>query len=320
MYFLRNEQVEVSMNLMKYPVKLLGLLPKPIIKLVAFKYVAGENMEQALIKTEKLNSEGFVTTLDILGESAYEKEKVESYVAEYKELVQEIAKRKVKSGISIKPTALGFLQSYDYALEKFKEVVEVARPHNIFIRIDMEDSPYTDHTIQLYKELKSSYNRVGIVLQAYLKRTITDIEEIGPAGDVRICKGIYIEPEEISYKGKKPIRDNFMKCVRKLLEMNFKIGVATHDTPLVDGPIKLLQEMNLDKSAFEFQMLYGVRTHLARKLVSEGYKVRLYIPYGKDWYAYSMRRMYENPYIAFHVAKALIVDPIKAIYKLIPRC
>jgi len=302
------------MSLLKFPVKLLGFLPLFIIKLVAFKYVAGETLAAARDKIKMLNEQGFVGTLDILGEASDSEEKVEAFVYEYKELIKTIANQKIKAGISVKPTAVGLLISYEYALRQFREIVKALKDDQIFLRIDMEDSPYTDQTIKLYNELKQEYERVGIVFQAYLKRTWTDLENIKPDGDVRLCKGIYLESFEISFKGKDLVRQNYLKCLEYMLTNNFKIGVATHDDGLLEGAIDLLKKYHLDKQRFEFQMLYGVRTQVAKKLVGDGYKVRLYIPYGKDWYAYSMRRMYENPNIALHVTKALFWDPVLALF------
>jgi len=301
------------MNLLKLPIKMLGLLPRPIIKLVAFKYVAGETLIAAINKAKMLNEQGFVGTLDILGEAADSEKKVEAFVSEYKELIKTIAAQKIQGGISVKPTAVGLLISYDYALNQFREIVKVLKKDHLFLRIDMEDSPYTDQTIKLYTELKQEYDRVGIVFQAYLNRTWHDLENMKSSGDVRLCKGIYLEPPEISLKGKNLVRQNYLKCLEYMLTHNFKIGVATHDDFLLEGAIELLKKYHMDKQRFEFQMLYGVRTQVAKKLVHDGYKVRLYIPFGKDWYAYSMRRMYENPYIAFHVTKALFWDPIVAL-------
>ena len=302
------------MGILSFPVKMLGFLPRPIIKLVAFKYVAGETLADAINKTKMLNEQGFVGTLDILGEAADSEKKVEAYVSEYKELIKTISNQKIKGGISVKPTAVGLLISYEYALKNFREIVKTIKDDQLFLRIDMEDSPYTDQTIKLYNELRQEYERVGIVFQAYLKRTGQDLENLQCKGDVRLCKGIYLESPEIAFKGKDLIRQNYLKCLEYMLTHNFKIGIATHDDYLLEGAIELLKKYHLDKSRVEFQMLYGVRPPIAKKLVRDGYKVRIYIPYGKDWYAYSMRRMYENPLIALHVTKALFWDPIVALF------
>ena len=175
---------------------------------------------------------------------------------------------------------------------------------NNFVRIDMEDSPYTDTTINLFKRIYEEFDNVGIVLQAYLKRTYNDAIVLNKIGtNYRLCKGIYIEPATIAYKEKQAIRDNYMKTLESMLKNGNYVGIATHDKPLINAAYKLINELNIPKNKFEFQMLLGVREDLRDKINSDGYKIRIYVPFGKDWYKYSIRRLKENPNIAGHIVK-----------------
>lgn len=178
---------------------------------------------------------------------------------------------------------------------------------NNFVRIDMEDSPYTDSTIDVYKRIHEQYpDNVGIVVQAYLKRTDDDVEKLNKiGGHYRLCKGIYIEPKEIAYKGKQEVRDNFMKVLGRMLDDGNYVGIATHDKWLVDASYKMLAEKNSSKDKYEFQMLYGVTERLRDKINADGHKIRVYVPFGERWYAYSMRRLQENPNMAFTIATSL---------------
>jgi len=184
------------------------------------------------------------------------------------------------------------------------EIVARAKSINNFVRIDMEDSPYTDATFNLYKKLKEKFDNVGVVIQAYLKRSLNDVAHLNTLGtNYRICKGIYIEPAEIAYKEKKAIRDNFVKILELMLKSGNYVGIATHDEYLINSAYKLIKEMNISKDKFEFQMLLGVREDLRDKINADGYKIRIYVPFGKDWYPYSIRRLKENPEIAGHIFK-----------------
>jgi len=173
-----------------------------------------------------------------------------------------------------------------------------------FVRIDMEDSPYTDLTIDLYKKLKEKYNNVGIVIQAYLKRSFNDVVQLNKINsNYRLCKGIYIEPAEIAYKDRQQVRDNYVKLLEEILNSGNYVGIATHDEYLINEAYRLIKEKNISKDKFEFQMLLGVREDLRDKINSDGYKVRIYVPFGKQWYKYSIRRLQENPQIAGHIVK-----------------
>jgi proline dehydrogenase len=182
--------------------------------------------------------------------------------------------------------------------------VEKAKGINNFVRIDMEDSPFTDKTINLFKRLKNDFNNVGLVLQAYLKRTTSDVITLNKLGtNYRLCKGIYIEPATIAYKDKQGIRENYLKSLELMFKNGNYVGIATHDEYLINEAYKMIKEMNISKDKFEFQMLLGVREDLRDRINDDGYKIRIYVPFGKDWYPYSIRRLKENPQIAGHIFK-----------------
>jgi proline dehydrogenase len=212
------------------------------------------------------------------------------------------------ANLSIKPTQMGLGLDEEFAFEQVKELVEKAKEMNNFLRIDMEDSPYTDSTIRLYKRLREKYSNVGIVIQSYLKRSFNDVVDLSKLNtNFRLCKGIYIEPAEIAFKDKQKIRDNYIKILKEMLKEGTYVGIATHDEYLINESYRLIKEMNIPKDKFEFQMLLGVREDLRDKINNDGYKIRIYVPFGKDWYKYSIRRLQENPEIAGHVFKNIFV-------------
>lgn len=304
------------MKISRLFVSLLKFMPMAVIKPIAFKYVAGEDMQTALQATKALNDRELKGTLDILGETVHTETDAKNYTDQYIALVEEIAQQRIASGISVKPTAFGLCISYDLALLNFRSLIAVAKEHDIFVRIDMEDSPFTDATIQLYKTLKKEYSRVGIVYQAYLKRTTSDIEAHADGDfNIRLCKGIYKEPGEIAFQGYQPIVDNYLRCLEILLKKRGFVGIATHDVFLVEAAMKMIREQNIPKENYEFQMLYGVLPDLRDRIQCDGHPLRVYVPYGVDWYPYSIRRMYENPMIAFYVTKAVFIDSFIYLFR-----
>jgi proline dehydrogenase len=199
---------------------------------------------------------------------------------------------------------MGLAIDKELAYKQILELVKKASEINNFVRIDMEDSPYTDLTIEVYKRIYEEYNNVGVVLQSYLKRTFNDTILLNKLGtNYRLCKGIYIEPATIAYKDKQAIRDNYLKCLELMLKNGNYVGIATHDKYLIDKSYELIKSLNVPKDMFEFQMLLGVREDLRDKINKDGYKIRIYVPYGEDWYKYSIRRLQENPNIAGHIVK-----------------
>jgi proline dehydrogenase len=203
---------------------------------------------------------------------------------------------------------MGLSIDENIAFKQISELTERAKKINNFIRIDMEDSPYTDSTFKLLKRLKENYNNTGVVVQAYLKRTYDDVIMLNKIGtNYRLCKGIYIEPRSIAFKGKQEIRDNYLKILEAILKAGNYVGIATHDEYLIKAAKKMIKNLNIPKDKFEFQMLLGVREDLRNKINSEGYKIRIYVPFGKDWYAYSVRRLKENPQIAGYIFRSLFM-------------
>jgi proline dehydrogenase len=210
----------------------------------------------------------------------------------------------LNANVSIKPTQFGLAIDEDFAFNQILELVKRARELNSFVRIDMEDSTYTDATINIYKRIFENHNNIGVVLQAYLKRTYNDTVTLNAMGtNYRLCKGIYIEPESIAYKNKQAIRDSFMKALEEILRNGNYVGIATHDKYLIDESYKLINRLNISKDKFEFQMLLGVREDLRNKINNDSFKIRIYVPFGKDWYAYSLRRLQENPELTWHIFK-----------------
>jgi proline dehydrogenase len=280
------------------------MLPKSMVKVFAGKYIAGEELQDAINLVKQLNSKGIFATLDVLGESIKNKDEAMEAKKKCLEVIEAIEKNKLMANLSIKPTQMGLAIDEEFAYQQIFEIVQKAKSFNNFVRIDMEDSPYTDPTLRVYKKLNENIGHVGVVLQAYLKRTLSDIEQLNKLGtNYRLCKGIYVEPESIAYKDKQIIRDNYLKALRMMLKNGNYVGIATHDDYLVDHAYKMIKEMNIPKDKFEFQMLLGVKEELRDKINSVGYKVRIYVPFGKDWFAYSIRRLKENPEIAGYVFK-----------------
>jgi proline dehydrogenase len=202
---------------------------------------------------------------------------------------------------------LGLTIDENFAYEQIIEIVKKAVEYKNFVRIDMEDSPYTDKTVNLYKRIYEQYKNVGIVIQAYMKRSLDDVIILNKIGtNYRLCKGIYVEPASIAYKKKQDVRENYLKILDTMFKDGNYVGIATHDKPLIDAAYKRIKEQNIPKDKFEFQMLLGVREDLRDKINNDGYKIRIYVPFGKDWYAYSVRRLKENPSMAGHITKSIL--------------
>ena len=285
-------------------VKTVKLMPESIVWIFSKKYIAGKTLQSAVDTVKELNSKGILATLDVLGESVRTKEEAIEAKNKALEVLETIIKNKLNANLSIKPTQMGLAIDKEFAYQQIKELVKRANEINNFVRIDMEDSPYTDLTIEVYKRIYEEYSNVGIVLQAYLKRTVNDTIVLNKIGtNYRLCKGIYIEPAAIAYKEKQAVRDNYMKSLELMLKNGNYVGIATHDKYLIDKAYELIKALNIPKDSFEFQMLLGVREDLRDKINKDGYKIRIYVPFGNDWYKYSIRRLQENPNIAGHIVK-----------------
>jgi proline dehydrogenase len=293
----------------KLVVKSLPFVPKPIVRKFANRYIAGETLADAVRCVRQINSEGACATLDVLGEDIFTKEEaVESRKASI-EVLQTITKEKLDSNLSIKLTSLGLKLDKDFTTENVREILKVAARENIFVRFDMEDSTCTTDTIDVFQILHREFPKTGIVLQAYLFRTEHDATALMNNGvkNFRLCKGIYRESPEIAFQGREEVQQNYLKVLRLMFEQKAYVGIATHDSVLVDGANAMITELGLKKNEYEFQMLLGVRPELRNTLVKDGHKVRLYVPFGEHWYGYSMRRFKENPEIAGYVARAVFM-------------
>ncbi len=289
-------------------VKTLPLVPRWVVKRVAKRYVAGESLADALNVVARLNAEGCHATLDLLGEFITREEEADATAAGYVEILQALAARKLDCNVSVKLTAFGLLLDRERCLARVRRVVETARASGNFVRIDMEDSPCTDRTIGIFRTLREEgFENTGLVLQAYLKRTVADIEALASLKpSFRLCKGIYIEPASIAFQGLEPVRENYRSALAAMFRAGARrVGIATHDQVLVEDARRMVREQGIARERYEFQMLLGVTESLRQRLVREGEEVRVYVPFGRDWYGYSTRRLKENPAIAGHILKAL---------------
>jgi proline dehydrogenase len=284
--------------------RLLPAVPKPVVQKLSARYIAGPQLEDAVRVVERVNAEGKMATIDVLGEEITHEDEARAIAQAYRDVFETIERRGLDSNVSVKPTGLGLELDYALCRENLEAVVHDAAERGNFVRIDMEDSSTTDATLLMYRELRESgYDNVGIVLQAYLKRTISDIRELADLKpSVRICKGIYIEPEEIAYQGYDEVRVNFARALEELLDAGCYVGIATHDEWLISEGRRLVEKHGLGRDEYEFQMLLGVREERGNELVREGHRLRIYVPFGEHWYAYSLRRLQENPKIAGYIA------------------
>ena len=284
----------------------LPLVPKPIVGRVARRYVAGPTLDDALRKIEELSREGAMATLDLLGEEVKERPKALASTDEYIRMLDAIGERGLNANISVKPTAVGLKIDRFFCLENFERIASSARDHGNFVRLDMEDATTTDATLDVYRTLQPRYGNLGVVLQAYMRRTLADIGALPESGtNVRLCKGIYIEPRAIAFKAYETVRHNFLVALEKLFARGFYVGVATHDEHLVCGALALIDRYGVPRERYEFQMLLGVEPALRKILLDAGHRLRVYVPYGRDWYPYSTRRLRENPEVARNVVRAM---------------
>lgn len=287
-------------------VRTLPLVPRKIVRHFASRYIAGEKLEDAIAVVKKLNDQKKAATLDVLGENIISENEAIEALNIYKLVLNTIKENNLNSDLSIKLTQLGLKLDYDFCYANVEEIVKLAKQLGNFVEIDMEDSSTTEATLRIYSDLKSKYDNVGVAIQAYLKRSESDIKSLLPLKPrIRLCKGIYIEPETIAFKKKELINHNFKHLLNILFQGDAYACIATHDEELINEAYRLIKEYNLANSRFEFQMLLGVRPELGNKIVSDGYRLRVYVPFGEHWYAYSMRRFRENPQIAGYVFKAI---------------
>jgi len=285
-------------------VRMLPAVPRPLVQKLSGRYIAGPELKDARETVRKLNAEGKVATIDVLGEEITTEEEAAAIVRAYLDVFADIERCRLDSGVSVKSTALGLNLDYDVCRTNLRTVVEDAASRGNFVRIDMEDSSTTDDTLRLYRELREEgHDNVGVVLQAMLRRTADDIAGLADLRpSVRLCKGIYVEPPEVAYQDFGEVRASYVRALDALLAAGGHVGIATHDEWLLDEGRRLVAEHELAPDAYEFQMLLGVRPELGAGLVREGHRLRIYVPFGRNWYEYSLRRLQENPKLAGYIA------------------
>jgi len=285
----------------------LPLTPKPVIAYFAKPYIAGATLAEGTACVRRLNAEKTMATMDVLGEDVFTREEAIAGREECKKVLAEIAAQKLDSNISLKLTQLGLKIDKSFCLANVDDIVASARSYGNFVRIDMEDNTTTDDTLEIFRAVKSKYDNVGIVIQAYLKRSEDDIRKLAAEkANVRLCKGIYVEPADIAFTGRREIQQNYVRLLKILFEGGSYVGIATHDDVLISSARQIVSDLTLTPQQYEFQMLLGVRPERRRELVAEGHRMRVYTPFGSHWYAYSVRRLKENPQMAGHVFKAIL--------------
>ena len=294
-------------NINQFIVKVLPYLPLFLVWKIAKRYVAGQNTEEALRIVQVLNAKGFSVTLDILGEHTKDVETSEKITENYQSLLLEILNKDLDCNLSIKPSHIGVDVSDECIVENIESLIQAAKKYDNFIRIDMEDSSLTDKTIDLYRKYNNDHQCIGLVLQAYLFRTKDDLEKLIHLEanlNFRLCKGIYRENPDIAFQDRQDINNNFIKLLEIAFRNDIYVGIATHDLSLIEQAYDIIDKFKITKNRFEFQVLYGVPMGgWLEKHLKHGYKVRIYAPFGKDWYKYSIRRLKENPNIAGYVMR-----------------
>jgi proline dehydrogenase len=270
------------------------------------RFVAGESVSEALDAITSLNRKGMSASFDHLGESITSEKAARDEVLEYVHLLEVVNKERLDSNISVKLTQLGLEVSPPLCYDNTREIVRKAAAHGNFVRIDMEDSSKTDATIEIFKKLRSEFENVGIVIQAYLYRSENDVADLIASGSrIRLCKGAYDEPPAVAFPKKADVDASFVRLMRMLLSSGIYHGIATHDPKMIQATQDFALRQKIDPSAFEFQMLYGVRRDLQEALVAKGYRMRVYVPYGRQWYPYFMRRLAERPANIWFIVKNL---------------
>lgn len=293
----------------RFIVKILPVFPKSFIWIFSRRYIAGVDLKDALEKVESLNSQKIKATVDVLGEDIFTLEEAAEAREQVIQTIQEVSGMRLNSGISIKLTQLGLCIDAEACFQNVEAIVKEAHKQGIFVRIDMEDSTTTDRILEIYRRIRKKYQHVGTVIQACLKRTPRDVQALIDEGicNLRVCKGIYDESPDIAFKKPDEIRNQFMKITEMCLKNGSYTAIATHDKILIDPCIRMIRDLKISLSSVEFQMLLGVTEHLRASIVSLGYDMRVYVPYGVQWYGYCMRRMKENPQVAGHVIKNMFV-------------
>jgi proline dehydrogenase len=289
-------------------VRFLPAVPRPVVRHISSRYIAGPELVDATATVRALNKQGKLATVDVLGEEITNEAETHVIADAYEEVLAEIDRRHLGSNISVKPTALGLELDPSLCRRNLQRLVHRARVRGNFVRIDMEDATTTDATLAIYRELRGTgFDEVGIVLQASLKRTLSDVGALADLRpNVRVCKGIYVESPDIQFRDFHAVQTSFVNTLEALFDAGCYVGIATHDEWLVEEAKRIVGERALSRDAYEFQMLLGVRRELGEMLVAEGHRLRIYVPFGSHWYEYSLRRLQENPSIAGYIASDTI--------------
>lgn len=298
----------------RFIANIVAMMPENLIWIFSKRYIAGKALKDAVLTTRALNNIKVEATIDVLGEYIKEKDEALAYKDNYLEMMDAVKENDLKATISVKPTMFGLLLDKDFCYDQIHEVIERANELGLKICMDMEDSTCTDTELEIFERLYKKYPaNVTLVLQSYMRRTLDDLKRLSKINnpehpiDIRICKGIYIEPEDVAFQKGKEVNKNYMESLEFMIKNGFYSSIATHDKRLIAGAVKLIAENKISTTMYEFQMLYGVRPKLRTSLVEQGHPMRVYVPYGTHWYGYSTRRLKENPRMIPHMIKALIV-------------
>ncbi len=289
-------------------------MPKKLVWVFSKRYIAGESLEEGLLASKLLNEKKIEVTVDLLGEFIKSLDEAKENRNQYFEIINRFTEEKIIGNFSLKPTMFGLLIDKAVCFGYIREIVALAAEKNSFVRIDMEDSACVDMEIEIFRKLRAEFPKtVGLVLQAYLRRTMGDLEnfkdinsELHPV-NFRLCKGIYVESEKIAFKDYQVVRDNFLNDLDYMLRNKMYAAIATHDKYLVEHAFRMIEKYKVPKNRYEFQMLYGVTPELRQTILDKGHKMRVYVPFGKQWFNYSTRRLKENPKMATDIIKALFV-------------
>jgi proline dehydrogenase len=295
------------MNIFNPTIKaILPLVPKPLVRQIAKPYIAGETLEELVGVVEDLNLNGFSVATSILGEFVNEQNQAIEAGVDYIEVLTEIQSRNLDSNIHVKLTHLGLTIDKELCYSNLKSILKKAEETHNFVRIDMEDSSCTDDTLSIFEKAQREFENVGIVIQACMRRSMADIQKLNVLkANVRLCKGIYIEPRNIAYNDYQNVRENYSTLLKELLTAGCYVGIATHDEWLVKDAFQTIDDLGLNPTQYEFQMLYGVTPSLRQSIREAGHRLRVAVPFGPAWYPYSIRRLRKNPAIAGYVLKAL---------------
>jgi proline dehydrogenase len=286
----------------------LPAVPRVVVRRIADRYIAGESLDDAMATVRELNRSGAMATVDVLGEFIRNPDEAEATATEYERALDGIAAEQLDANVSVKLSALGIEIDRDLVDRTLARVLRSAERHRVFVRIDMEHSGLIDQTLEIYRRLRAEgHDGVGVVIQAYMRRSAADVAALADlTPNVRLVKGIYLEPEAVAYQRMPEVNANYLRLLEQLIDQGGYVAIATHDRALVNAAVDLIERRGLGRDRYEFQMLLGVAGDVGRRLIADGHWLRIYVPYGRAWYAYSVRRLKENPSIAGYVARDVV--------------